>query len=375
MHIQCIPARQADEAVWQAADALSTSLPYMGDPMLKPGFARIVAAHRPDTHLLLAWEGETLTAFWPLHLRPGGWARPLGGPFSDWHAPLLGRDTRLDPLDLLQEAGISGITVFGYRPGPGEPLRAGERVGVNLSVLNAPMEEWLETQRKTYPKHFKKMRRMRRNLERDYSEMVFTADDRSAETFDTLIALKRDQYKRTGKHDVLASDWAQGMLADLRALETPDLRLEISSLYIDGRFAAAEANLRAGNVLHGWLVAFEAEFASYSPGYLIVEEVIQSMPSRDLYVYDAGCDRDDYKKYYCNVMSPLDRGVLRAPHSNRTMTRLAGDGWRNIESALPRPAANLMARLRRRTDQIVMAETGFSGRVKGLFEAFARTEV
>lgn len=375
MRIQCIPASEADEAVWQAADALSATLPYMGDPMLKPGFARIVAKYRPDTHLLLAWDGEALAAFWPLHLRPGRWARPLGGPFSDWHAPLLSRETTLDPLDLLHQAGISGMTVFGYRPGPGEPCRAGDRVGVNLAVLNAPLDEWLETQRTVYPKHFKKMRRMRRNVERDYSEMVFTADDRSDETFNALIALKRDQYKRTGKHDVLASDWARGMLADLRALETPDLRMEISSLYIDGRFAAAEANLRAGNVLHGWLVAFEAEFAAYSPGYLIVEEVIRSMPDRDLYVYDAGCDRDDYKKYYCNVMSPLDRGVLRAPESNRTMTRLAGDGWRGIENALPRPAANLMARLRRRTDQIVMAETQFSGRVKGLFEALARTEV
>ena len=375
MQVECIPADQADEAIWQAANALSASLPYMSDPMLKPGFARLVARHRSDTHLILAWQDDTLVAFWPVHVRPGRWARPLGGPFSDWHAPLLAREVELDPLDLLRQAGVSGMTVFGYRPGPGEPCRAGERVGVNLTVLNRPVEEWLETQRKIHPKHFKKMRRMRRNLERDFSEISVIADDRSEATFETLMGLKRAQYKRTGKHDVLASDWAQGLLADLRQLDSPDLRVEMTSLYLDGRLAAAEMNLRAGDVLHGWLTAFEADFANYSPGYVIVEEVLRGMPERGLYVYDAGCDRDDYKKYYCNVMSPIDRGVLRAPDTPFTLTRFAGDSWRTVEGALPRPAANLMARLRRRTDQIFMAETEVSKRAAGLLNAFARTQV
>lgn len=375
MTTELVQASKADESLWAAAERLSARLPYMADPMLTPTFARLVAGRRDDVHLILAWQGAELAAFWPLHLRPGRWARPIGGPFSDWHAPLLAPDSELDAVDLLRGAGICGMTVFGYRPAPGEPCRAGERVGVNLSVLNAPIEDWFENQRKAHPKHFKKMRRMRRNLERDFSDIVFTPDDRSDATFETIIGIKRDQYRRTGKHDVLASDWAQGLLSDLRALDQPDLRLETSSLYLNGQFAAAEMNLRAGPVLHGWLTAFDTAYSVYSPGYIIVEQVLRSMPERGGYVYDAGCDRDDYKKYYCNVMAPLDRGVLRVPGAGASLTRLAGDTWRHTENALPDRVAHLMARLRRRTDQIVMAEPHLTGRVKGVLDALSRTQV
>lgn len=375
MRIEQVPAREADEAVWAAAEALAARLPYMSDPMLLPAFARIVARHRADTYLLLAWQGGELAGFWPVHLASGEWARPVGGPFSDWHAPLIAPDAPLHAVDLLEGAGLCGMTVFGYRPAPGEPCLAGERVGVNLAVLNRPLEDWFETQRAAFPKHFKKMRRMRSKLSRDFSEVRFDADDRSDATFETIIALKREQYVRTGRHDVLASGWAQGLLADLRALGRPGLRAQVSSLHADGRFVAGELNLRSDTVIHGWLTAYDPDFAAYSPGYLVVEDIIRAMLQSGARVYDAGSGRDDYKKYFCNVMSPMDRGVLRIDGQGVSVSRLAGNGWRAAETALPRPAANLMARLRRRTDQIVMAEPDLAGRVKGFLDAFTRTEV
>lgn len=369
MKFRLLRASQASESLWQDAHQLHARCAGVCDPLLHPDFARLMGNVRSDTHIALAEDGEELVGFWGLHLRAGGWARPLGGPFSDWHAPLIAPGIALDPLDLLKRAGVAGMTVHGYCPRPGEPCRAGHRTGAHLSVLKPDYATWHETQRTAYPKHFKKMRRIRRNLERDFSEVVIETDDRSDASFEAILRLKREQFARTGRHDVLASDWAQAMVSQMRASTAEHLHLRNITLYVDGTFAAGEVVICSPNVVHGWLTAYVPDYAVYSPGYIITESIIEDMPARGQHVYDAGCDADHYKKYYTNVMAPLDQGVLRAANGLTDPMRLLGACYRATEAAMPGRVGHLMGKVRRRSDQILLSEITPGARLRGFGQA------
>lgn len=372
MHIKLLKPSDVPRDLWNAIEALYVATHPRLDPMMGTQFARLASDVRPDARLVVAEAAGAPVAAWPLLARPGGWARPIGGPFSDWHGPAIAPGAGITAPQLLDGADIGGMTVFGYAPVPGEPLVAGERVGANLTHIDSDYPTWMESQRAMHPKHFKKMRRMSRNLSRDFSEVVMEVDDTSDAAFDTIIALKRDQFARTGRHDVLATPWAQRFLDALRHHDTPGLHMRTATLHADGQFAAGEIALCSETVVHGWLTAFSPDFAGYSPGYLVVEAILESMPERGQTLYDAGCDLDYYKKYYANLMAPLDRGVLRAGTAKLSPARLLGAGWRTLEDSLPGKAGDLLGKVRRRSDQILTSEITLPARARGFVQAISR---
>ena len=61
-------------------------------------------------------------------------------------------------------------------------------------------------------------------------------------------------------------------------------------------------------------------------------------------------------------------GVIDAA-SRTGLPRLGASSWRAAEASLPGKAGVLMGKLRRRTDQVVLAETTVGGRVRGFTNA------
>lgn len=340
------------------------------DPFFDPDFARLVSEVREDTRIGIAEDNGDLIGFWALHERSGRWARPIGGPFSDWHAPVVHPDTHICPGEFLTGLDLSGLTGFGFKPSLTCQYARMSRIGANMADLSAGWDDYIATQEHYWPKHFKKLRRVYRKTEREFSETQYIWDDRSDAHFDRLISMKRAQYNATGLHDVLKAEWARKLVDRLRHFEGARLRTRQSTLMFDGAFAASEFNLQSDTVLHGWLVGFDTQFGPYSPGYMLIQEVLQSMCRDGLTVYDMGPGQDDYKRNYTNMQMPIEIGVIPGSSASLSPMRVFGKLWREGEEILPESLATSMARLRRRTDQIVLSETEFDARVSGLITAF-----
>lgn len=363
------------KALWRDFAALRDADSRYDDPFFDPDFAQLVASVRGDTHVGLAMDGEALVGIWPLHKRPGGWARPIGGPFSDWHAPILAKDTALTAQAFLSGLDLSGMTVFGFQPRHGQRIAGLERVGANMTDLSGGFESFIADQQKRWPKHFKKMRRLYRNVERDFSEKVFTFDNKDDAAFARLYDLKQAQFARTGYHDVLKPEWARQLLDKLRHFEGARLRTRLVTLHYDGQHAASELNLQSDTVMHGWLTGFDQEMGTYSPGNMLVQEMLEQMCVAKIPIYDAGPGLDHYKRHYSNYQLPIDTGSVRGARGSFAPSRIAGRIWRSGERALPGKAGELMARARRRVDQIALAETTMSARVAGLFSALSHRDL
>lgn len=368
MGIELVNASDLSAELWQAFASLRDANDLYDDPFFDPDFASVVAEVRDDVHVIIASEGNVPVAFWPLHCRAGSWARPIGGPFSDWHGPVLAKDSELTPSDLLDGAGLPGFTAFAL-PAVLSGMRNTQRCGAHMTDLSEGWDVFLESQKARFPKHFKKMRRVTRNIEKDFSDVEYILDDRTDDAFSWLLARKRDQYLRTGKHDVLSPAWAQELMSGLRAHHGPRLRARLSTLRFDGRLAAAEFNLISDKVIHGWLTAYEGDFARYSPGFLLQHNILRQMPLCGLTRYDSGPGLDHYKKVYSNFYLPVDAGIVLPTHTATTPARLFGHGWKVTEDVMPGPIARLMGKARQRSDQILLSETDLAGRARGFAHA------
>ena len=369
MQVELFKPSELNADFWQAFHDIRNASSAYDDPFFDPEFARLVGELRRDTFIGVAFDAgkSQPAAFWPMHVRPGGWTRPIGGPFSDWHGPVARAHDPVDPTEFLAAAGLTGFTAFGM-PGHLSWGHLGERMGANMTDVSSGWEAYLSAQTKLYPKHFKKIRRMDRNLKRDFSEIEFTMNDLSREAFDWIIARKRAQFARTGRHDVLSPDWVRSLFDALRSFESERFSSRLMSMRIDGKIVAAEFNLCSDRILHGWITAFDTDYASYSPGYMLQHEILKQMDHMDQSIYDSGIGLDYYKKYYTNFQLPVDTGVLRVQQRNG-LPRLMADGWRMTEASMPGVMGRLMGKVRRRTDQIVMTETSLGGRLSGLAKA------
>lgn len=351
-------------------DAMRDGQSAYDNPFFDLDFAQIVASVRDDTQLLVAHDTAGLLGFWPVHVRPGKWARAIGCPFSDWHGPVMrAGDRSLAPQEFLHKAGLRGMTANGLQP---QNLTAGCGGTISASsIAYAPAGgvAYREQMRSLHPKHFKNLRRAERMIERDFGAMDITIDDMSQEAFQWLMDTKREQYVRTGKHDVLAPTWVKGMMANLRTARHPRLRGRLSTLRLGGKIAAAEFDLLSDKVVHGWITAFDQDYAIHSPGHLLMLAVICNMEHTGQTICDVGAGNHTYKKYYESYQRPVEHAVLRTGQGLRPLA----EGWRFIEQKSPHSLSNRMQAMRRRGDQIFGSELSPARRLRGLATAFKRT--
>lgn len=373
MKFRLFRPEQMPEDLWTAFAALRDARAIYDDPFFDPFYARIISTVRSDTRIGVAFEAGEPVGFWPLHRRAGAWARPIGGPFSDWHGPILKEGAEVSPHRFLLGLGLLGMSAFGWLPQARESEGRLTLEGAHISDLSQGWEDFLAGQAQRWPKHFKKMRRLGRNLERDFTEVELRSDDASDETFERLIWLKREQFARTGRHDVLAPEWTQTLLQRLRTAEGPRFKLRLVSLYFDGRHAASELVMQSDKVVHGWITAYEQDFCSYSPGNTLVQMMLEEMSRSGPFLYDAGPGLDYYKRHYSSYQLPIGSGVIRGKPLALRPDRLLGQAWRLGETCLDQRIGGLMTQSRRRLDQICLSEISPAARLAGLRKAFARS--
>jgi len=372
MEVRCWKPEQLGDTEWAQLDALWARDAARSDPMFAPAIARELGKVRPDTRILIAESGGEMTAFWALHLRPGGWARPIGGPFSDWHGAVRVPGSALRQIDLLRAVGISGMTAHALFPETSDPPAGGfRRQGAWIADLSDGVEALEAEQKRLFPNHVKRMRSKRARLAETAGEVEFRFDDPDPVAFDWLIDRKRRQFHETGLHDVLGPDWARAYVDRLRHLEGGPLRCQLSTLRAGGEVIAAEFNMASPTVMHGWITAYDLDHSKASPGLLLLQDVLRAMPAQGLRRYDCGPGAGHYKHYFANMSLPADRGVLACAASPSPM-RLAGASWRRLEGALPEVVGGLMSKSRRRFDQILLSETRLGGRIGGVLGALRR---
>ncbi|ATC25283.1 GNAT family N-acetyltransferase [Caulobacter vibrioides] len=356
----------ADAALWRS---LAASAEGFGNPLLGPEFAQAVGKVREDARVAVIRRGGETVGFLPFHRRPGGRARPIGAPLSDYHGLVSRPDAGLRISDVLRAAEVSVFRYSGlidpHAVFPTSPET--DRTAYLIDLTGTTVEAYLEAVRAESPKKIKNYRRLDNKLDREIGAVRLVASDFSRDAFNLLIDWKREQLARTGAHDFLRADWTRELLADLFTTRSGAMQGLMINLYAGDTLVGGHFGIRQGATYHPWIASTNPEMAAWSPGQIFFLRAIAAMPGMGLTRYDLGPGHDHYKRAYGLRTVQIGEGAATAANVAGRVAHSMESVW-NLAGA---HGAGPVGQLRRRMDAIASTELTMTGRVRGFVEAVA----
>ena len=357
--------RALSEREVQAWRSFCAADPAFANPLLGPDFARLVGAARADARVAVLGRAGDIVGFLPFHGRAGGVAQPIGAAFSDYHALVSVPGECVDGAEALAAAGIAGLRLSGLiDPHGAFPGAAPSEAEGHLIGLTDGPDAYYAALQGANPKRFKNWRRLQNKLEREWGEVILESEAGSGETLDQLLGWKRDQFHRTGAHDVFRPDWTLRLFRQILDAEG-DARGVLVTLRAGGRLVAGHFGLAVGAHAHAWLSVIDPECAACGPGQILTLRLAEIMPALGLESYDLSPGYAHYKAPFATSTVSIGEGLVTAAGPGGASARSMNAAW-----ALA-GRHQVMARLRRRLDQINAAEVSTGGRVRGVVEAIA----
>lgn len=335
-------------------------------PYFAPDYVLGLADVVPQGYVARLFQQNELVGLLPFQRR-GRTIQPFGAPLTDYCGIISLLPLDYDPPLLLKWLDADVLEFQGWIGRGQEEHRNLIRNTSQIADLSLGYDAYLQTQKSAHHKFFKNVARCERNLEKDLPGLTFRFGPVTEDVLDWVLEHKRDQYQRTGMHDVFSCGWTRDVLLSLARSDAPELGLRVGQFLHDGRRVAAEICLRNGKTLHLWFPAYAPQYARYSPGILLTMAILKEVAGLGVTAVDFGCGGEGYKH---TMTSPgrvfLEGGLVRAPKAD-TVRRLLG---RMAPQQLDR-YDSIRLGMRRRLAVIRACEVELSGRVNA-YQALLR---
>lgn len=127
----------------------------------------------------------------------------------------------------------------------------------------------------------------------------------------TLISLKLEQYRRTNQHHApLFRKDLQEFLKALVLEPKNEFSAPLSVLYCGDQLVAAHLGLLGGGRLHYWFPVYDPAYSKYSPGKILLSEVMKQSDGNSVNVIDFGEGHADYKEVVANETQELTKVIV-----------------------------------------------------------------
>jgi CelD/BcsL family acetyltransferase involved in cellulose biosynthesis len=350
------------DAEWTTWRAMLAANPALASPYFRPEFARVAGRVCPGAAVAVFSRGGETVGFFP-HQRRGGAMQPLAAPMNDYHGIIAfpGEAPSLEAAAEGLGAARLNLTAWVGPTGLGEDRRT-----VQVELDESGYDGWYAERRTSFGKFFKDKERARRSMEAELGPLRVEHGLRDPALLDWLIDLKRDQYRRTGRHDIFACGWTADLLHALLKEEGEGLGASLAALWAGDRLTAVEYALHAGDQYHFWFPGYEPSLARCSPGILLSLDTMRLASAHGYRTFDFGFEGEHYKKYFCNGFRVVREAVVLKPGLGATMSQ-AAVGALNLAGS--GRGEQLRTSVRRRWAAIEACETTPGARMKGAMQA------
>ncbi|MBO9500720.1 GNAT family N-acetyltransferase [Brevundimonas sp. A19_0] len=354
------PAAALPEAEADAWRAFQRQQPAFANPLMGPDFARAVGRVREDAEVVTYRRSDEIVGFLGLHRRPGGFARPLGVPFADYHALVTGPAPGFKGREALTLAGVRAFRHIGLI----DPFGLFDSIAVGPTAFAIALPEGpdahLEAIRAANPKRAKNYRRLLNRLS-DVGPLRLQAS-RDRADFDQLLAWKSEQFRRTGLQDVLRPAWVRGLMSSLFETYTPRFGGLMLTLHAGDTLAGGHFGVIANGIYHPWIASTNPALVAASPGNAFLDQVIRAMPDLGIRVYDLGPGHDHYKQPFSSTLKSVGVGLTLTDTRAGGLMTIGSTDW---ASGVDAP----LAKVRRRLDHIAAVDPTAAGRAMALVDA------
>lgn len=152
----------------------------------------------------------------------------------------------------------------------------------------ADYEAWVKARATS---HSGDPKRQRRRIERELGPLSFVLDDRRPEVFDATVRWKSAQYVSTGLTDMFAAPVNVTLFRELHARGV----LTVSALWAGSTLMATHFGAHVDRRLAWWVPAYDPALGKYSPGKLLLEELMKASHAAGDLEFDFLIGEEAYK--------------------------------------------------------------------------------
>ncbi len=358
LEVDIVAIDALDESQWTTWRAMLAANPVLNSPYFRPEFARVAGRISPDAAVaVFSRDGQTV-GFFP-HQRRGGAMQPLAAPMNDYHG-VIAFPGQAPPLE--EAARALGATRLNVTAWVGETALGEDRRTVQVELGEGGYDGWYAERRTTHGKFFKDKERARRSMEAELGPMRVERGLHDPALLDWLIDLKRDQYRRTARHDIFACGWTAELLHALLKEDSEGFGASMAGLWAGDRLTAIEYSLHAGDQYHFWFPGYDPAMARCSPGILLSMDTMRLSAPLGYRTFDFGFEGEHYKKYFCNGAHIVREAMVLKPGIGAAVSEAA-------VGVLGGRGERLRTSVRRRWAAIEACETTPGNRLKGAVQA------
>jgi CelD/BcsL family acetyltransferase involved in cellulose biosynthesis len=128
--------------------------------------------------------------------------------------------------------------------------------------------------------------------------------------------------------------WMRQVVERMIDVSTPTFGGLLSVVYAGDQVAAVHFGMRSGTIWHYWFAAYSHELQRYSPGLIILLEMLKAAPGLGIQTITLGQGDEAYKLRYATGSTPLASGSVDC----RLTRRLTNAIWYAARTASHRSA-------------------------------------
>ncbi len=264
---------------------------------------------RSDVEIAVIEQDGQPVAFFPYHRSQSAMAIPIGSILSDYQALICAPEFHCNPLEILYACRLlswdfdhllTAQTFFA-------PFHHHQTFSTILELTDG--FEAYRTRTHAARAELIKLRR----LERDYGPVRFVAHSSNVTDLIQVLAWKSAQYLSTNKRDLFSSSWIRNVITQIHIHASKDFSGCLSLLYTGDRLIAGHFGMQAGAVWHYWFPAYDANFAQYSPGLILLLKMVEHAPKLGIRTIDFGKGAAIYKERFgTGAIAIAEGSVIRS---------------------------------------------------------------
>lgn len=307
-------------------------------PFFSPDWVRECArVDGPDRRLarvaVVEADGEAI-GFMPARVSRFA-AQPVGAPMCDYQGVAVAPETAFCPREVVRALGVGRLdfdTQIASQPAMARFLK-GRKVSYVMDLAGG-YDGYAAQRRREGSDVLKDCAKKRRKLERERGEVIFTADARSDADFATLLDWKRARYRASRQTDIFRVGWPLELLENLYHRPLGEISGKLFTLQVGGRLAAAHYALHDGEALHAWFIGHDLELSRYSPGVMLMTDILRWAADQGLREFDLGTGDYRFKQSLASHRREVAYGYVGRPSAAAAVRALAY-GVRGVAEALP----------------------------------------
>ncbi|HXY93904.1 MAG TPA: GNAT family N-acetyltransferase [Acidimicrobiia bacterium] len=301
----------ADRGAWASLQRTEAAL---GSPFLAPEFALAIDSAREDARVAVVEDAGRPVAFLPFSHHSGdGSGAPIGATICDAQALIAPAGFDWDPRVLVRAAGLERwsfdhLLVSQTTFAPFHHVRHRSPT-IDLSDGH---EHYLERVRASSKDVLAQVARRRRKLGREVGDVTVEWQTADRDALDTLFAWKSAQYRETGVWDRFDQPWIVDAVRLLARTQCDALTGLLSTLRAGDELVAMHFGLLGRDRLCWWFPVYDPRFGRYSPGLILLLDLVATAAERGIALVDLGRGEHHYKLRVATGAYEVAEGVVPA---------------------------------------------------------------